>query len=133
MQKDSDMNMKIAQIAEDILNGETIGRGEIEFLFSLGDENFDDLLYWANRIREKFFGKKNKEVINQNYFQLFIPQILRKKCENEMKKLVDELQDGKIKMKVITSADKTEVVQWTMNVLLNNQKMAAGIILSIKK
>ena len=54
------MNNRVAKLAEEILNGKIIDRSEIEFLFSLGDENFDDLLYWANRIREKFFGKKIK-------------------------------------------------------------------------
>ncbi|MDD5011467.1 MAG: biotin synthase BioB [Phycisphaerae bacterium] len=54
------MNKKTAQIAEEILNGKIIDRAEIEYLFSLGGENLDDLLYWANRIREKFFGKKIK-------------------------------------------------------------------------
>ena len=54
------MSRKIAQIAEEILNGKIIDRSEIDYLFSFGDENFDDLLYWANQIREKFFGKKVK-------------------------------------------------------------------------
>ncbi|PKL50892.1 MAG: biotin synthase BioB [Planctomycetes bacterium HGW-Planctomycetes-1] len=54
------MNDKVAQIAQEILDGKIIDRAEIKYLFSLGDEDFDDLLYWANRIREKFFGKKVK-------------------------------------------------------------------------
>jgi biotin synthase len=54
------VNDKVAQIAEEILNGKIIDRSEIDYLFSLGDENFDDLMYWANQIREKFFGKKVK-------------------------------------------------------------------------
>ncbi len=54
------MNDKVAQIAKEILAGKIIDRAEIEYIFSLGDEDFDDLLYWANRIREKFFGKKVK-------------------------------------------------------------------------
>jgi biotin synthase len=54
------LNKKVAQIAEEILNGKIIDRAEIECLFSLGAEDFDDLLYWANRIRQKFFGNKIK-------------------------------------------------------------------------
>ncbi len=54
------MSDKVAQIAQEILDGKIIDRAEIEYLFSLGDGDFDDLLYWANRIREKFFGKKVK-------------------------------------------------------------------------
>jgi biotin synthase len=54
------MNEKIAKIAEEIINGKLIERDEIEFLFSLEDSFLEDLMYWANRIREKFFGKKIK-------------------------------------------------------------------------
>ncbi len=54
------MNRRISKITEKILNGHLPDRQEIEYLFSLGDENFDDLLYCANQIREKFFGKKIK-------------------------------------------------------------------------
>ena len=54
------MKEKVAKIAQGILNGKIIDRTKIEYLFSLGDESFDDLLYRANRIREKFFGKKIK-------------------------------------------------------------------------
>jgi biotin synthase len=54
------VNKKTAQIAGEILNGKIIDIAEIEYLFSLGDEDLEDLLYWANQIREKFFGKKIK-------------------------------------------------------------------------
>jgi len=54
------VNEKLTQIAKEILNGKIIDRAEIEYLFSLRDEDFDDLLYWANRIRQKFFGNKIK-------------------------------------------------------------------------
>ncbi len=53
------MNKKIADIAEKVLDGNLIDRDDIEFLFSL-DNDFSDLLYRANRIREKFFGNKIK-------------------------------------------------------------------------
>ncbi|HBG27044.1 MAG TPA: biotin synthase BioB [Phycisphaerales bacterium] len=54
------MNEKIASIANEILNGKLIERSDIEFLFSLDDSALEDLMYWANQIREKFFGKKVK-------------------------------------------------------------------------
>ena len=53
------MNEKLAQIAKDVLAGKIIDRDEIEYLFSL-DDNLPDLLYWANEIRQKFFGNKIK-------------------------------------------------------------------------
>ncbi|OHB50248.1 MAG: biotin synthase BioB [Planctomycetes bacterium GWF2_41_51] len=54
------VNEKIASIANEILNGKLIERSDIEFLFSLDDSALEDLMYWANQIREKFFGKKVK-------------------------------------------------------------------------
>ncbi len=54
------MNEKITKLAQQITDGGFIGRDDIEFLFSLGDDSLEDLMYWANRIREKFFGKKIK-------------------------------------------------------------------------
>jgi biotin synthase-like enzyme len=54
------MNEKITKLAQQITDGGFIGRDDIEFLFSLGDDSLEDLMYWANRIREKFFGKKKK-------------------------------------------------------------------------
>jgi biotin synthase-like enzyme len=53
------VNEKLAQIAKDILAGKIIDRSEIEYLFSL-DKGLPDLLYWANEIRAKFFGRKIK-------------------------------------------------------------------------
>lgn len=54
------MNEKIFNLAQHILNGKLIDRSDSEFLFSLGDNFLEDLMYWANRIREKFFGRKIK-------------------------------------------------------------------------
>jgi len=59
LQKGLIVNKKIADIAEKVLDGNLIDRDDIEFLFSL-DNDFSDLLYRANRIREKFFGNKIK-------------------------------------------------------------------------
>ena len=53
------MNERITQIAEKILNGSFADRAEIEYLFS-SDDSLWDLLYWANQIRQKFFGNKIK-------------------------------------------------------------------------
>ena len=53
------MNEKLAQTAKDVLEGKIIDRDEIKYFFSL-DDDLADLLYWANEIREKFFGRKVK-------------------------------------------------------------------------
>ncbi|MCE5341302.1 MAG: biotin synthase BioB [Planctomycetaceae bacterium] len=54
------MNETITKLAQQIINGKLIERDDVEFLFSLSDGSLEDLMYWANRIREKFFGKKIK-------------------------------------------------------------------------
>ncbi len=51
------MNEKITEIAQEVISGKLIERDEIEFLFSLDDSCLEDLMYWANRIRERFFGR----------------------------------------------------------------------------
>jgi two-component system CheB/CheR fusion protein len=86
-----------------------------------------------NHEAEKFLGKKRVDAINQNYLQMFIPETVRKKAEKNMKKLLNEERDGKFKIQVIAAAGEIPVVEWSVNVLLNNLKMAAGMILSLKK
>jgi len=54
------MNEKIKTIADCCLAGDNIGREQIDILLAEGKRDFFDLLYWANKIREKFFGNKIK-------------------------------------------------------------------------
>jgi len=54
------MNEKIETIAECCLSGDEIGAKQIDTLLAEGKTHFFDLLYWANKIREKFFGNKVK-------------------------------------------------------------------------
>jgi two-component system CheB/CheR fusion protein len=82
---------------------------------------------------EKFFGKKREHALNQNYIQMFIPEPVRKKTEKDMNRLLNKMLDSKFKMQVIAAGDYMPVVEWSVNVLLNNQKMAAGMILINKK
>jgi hypothetical protein len=81
---------------------------------------------------EKFFGKKNEVAINQNYIRLFIPKPVREKTEKEMNKRLGEALDGKLKMQVIVADATMPVIEWSVNILLNNQKIPTGMIL-IKK
>jgi len=52
------MNEKIGAIADRCLSGGEIDRRQIDILLSGAKEAFCDLLYWANVIREKFFGNR---------------------------------------------------------------------------
>jgi len=54
------MNETIASLAGRVLDGELLGRAQIDTLQRESESNCDDLLYWANKIRQKFFGNKIK-------------------------------------------------------------------------
>jgi two-component system CheB/CheR fusion protein len=86
-----------------------------------------------NSTAEKFFGMKREDVLNRNFIQLFIPETERKSTENNFNKLQSKLLNGKSKMQVIAAGGTITVVKCSVNVLLNNLKMAAGMILSLKK
>jgi two-component system CheB/CheR fusion protein len=87
----------------------------------------------VNPAAEKYFGKKQEEIINKNYIHMFIPESLRKKTEDKMSKILGESQDTRFKMQVITAEDKLIEADWSVVVLLNNFNLPSGMILSIKK
>jgi two-component system CheB/CheR fusion protein len=86
-----------------------------------------------NPAAEDYFGKNHNDVENKSFIQMLIPEPARKKTEKEFIKLLNESTTGKIEMQVITSGGKITVVDWKVNVLLNNMKIAVGMILITKK
>ena len=87
----------------------------------------------VNPAAEKYFGKKQEEIINKNYIHMFIPESLRKKTEDKMYKILGESQDTRFKMQVITTEGKLIEADWSVIVLLDNFNLPSGMILSIKK
>jgi two-component system CheB/CheR fusion protein len=85
-----------------------------------------------NSAAEKFFGKKQEDVLKQNYLQLFIPEPNQKNIENELNKLLMAGEEATYTMQVITSKANMQNVEWTVNVLLNSMKTPTGIILIAK-
>ncbi|MDP4208185.1 MAG: CheR family methyltransferase [Bacteroidota bacterium] len=81
---------------------------------------------------EKFFGKEHKDVVNQNYIKLFIPEPVQKKTEKEMDKLLNEATDGKLKMQVLTAEGNAPVIEWSVHLLQNNLKIPTGMIIITK-
>jgi two-component system CheB/CheR fusion protein len=81
---------------------------------------------------EKFFGKKRQDVINQNYFLLFIPEQDQKKMEKELSKPLNELHDYMMKMQVIAAGGIMPVVEWTVHVMQTIDKLPAGVIMITK-
>ena len=54
------MNSMISDIADVALEGGELDKAQAEELIAEGRKDFDDLLYWANKIRQRFFGNKVK-------------------------------------------------------------------------
>jgi len=79
-----------------------------------------------------FFEKKHKEAIQQNFIQMFVPEPVRKKTEKELNKLLKEELDAKYKMQVITAGENLLVAEWSVNVLLDDRKKPAGMIMITK-
>ena len=87
----------------------------------------------VNPAAEKYFGKKQKDLLNRNYLHMFIPESLRKMTENEMNKILSDSKDTSFKMQLITARGKIADADLSVMILLNNLKVPAGMILSIKK
>ena len=64
---------------------------------------------------------------------MFITEPVRKKTEKDMNKLQNKMVDSKLKMQVIADGGYMPVVEWSVYILLDNQKMAAGMIIINKK
>jgi two-component system CheB/CheR fusion protein len=78
---------------------------------------------------EKFFGKNKEEVLNQNYFHLFIPEPIQKKSEKELNKILTDGKETTCKMQVIAADDKMSDVEWSVNILFNSQNAPTGMVL----
>lgn len=85
-----------------------------------------------NPAAEKFFGKKQKDVLNQSFFKLFVPESGRKKSEKNITGFLKESRDGKCKLHVSRHDGEMSVIEWNINILFNNLKMPAGVIIFTK-
>jgi len=54
------MNETLSLLAGRVLDGQRLDRAEIDTLLKESERDCDDLLYWANKIRQRFFGNKIK-------------------------------------------------------------------------
>jgi two-component system CheB/CheR fusion protein len=85
-----------------------------------------------NPSAEKFFGKRHKDVMNQNYFELFVPAKEQKPAETEMESLLKQGKNARLKMQVLVAGGTSLDIEWYANVLFNNLKSPAGIMLFAK-
>ncbi|MCC5931317.1 MAG: PAS domain-containing protein [Cyclobacteriaceae bacterium] len=82
---------------------------------------------------EKVFGVKSENVINDNYLQLFTAEPNMKQSEQQLNKMLKNLQNGKLNTEVIGAHEKVLNVEWTVKVLVNNLNIATGLILTADK
>lgn len=82
-----------------------------------------------NPMAETFFGKNREDVTGQNFMELFIPEPIRKKTEQQMTKLLTKPGNYEFKMKVIAAGAKELVTEWSVNVLFNHLEQPSEIII----
>jgi two-component system CheB/CheR fusion protein len=82
-----------------------------------------------NPAAEKFFGKKHKEITDQNFIQLFVSDIEQKKVENDFNKLIKEGINAIYQMDVKASKGNKVTVEWNINVHFNSLNIATEMII----
>jgi len=82
-----------------------------------------------NPVAERFFGKKRKDVINQDFIQVFVPENIQKKTEKEMNLLLEDKTYGEIKMQHITNEGTILQMEWKISVLINHLKKPTALFL----
>ncbi|MEA4840852.1 MAG: chemotaxis protein CheB [Bacteroidales bacterium] len=85
-----------------------------------------------NPVAELFFKRKYKEVINQNFIEMFIPVQAQKETEKNLNKLLKDELNTSQKMQILTAKGLVSVVEWSVNILFNSQKIPAGMIFITK-
>ncbi len=70
-----------------------------------------------------------KRLLIKDYITMFIPEKYIKKLRKDFKNLLSNMTDSKIKMQMIAAGGRQMLVEWSVNVLLNHLKMAAGLLL----
>jgi two-component system CheB/CheR fusion protein len=85
-----------------------------------------------NSKAEIFLKKNRKDLLNQSFFQLFTPELLRKKVEREMKKQLKVKQEFTYKSPLMVTEKGSVEVEWTVKELLNNLNQTNGLIIITK-
>lgn len=82
-----------------------------------------------NTAAETYFGVKRENALNQNFFQMFIAEPMQKKTEQVLQKLLNNLQDGRFKTKVLSAKGNIQNVVWSAKILFNSSSIVTGMIL----
>ena len=85
-----------------------------------------------NPAAEKFFGKKFKETVDQNFIQLFVPNLVQQKTEKEILNLMKEGSVANYKMQLYLSGGEKATIDWSINFHSNSLKIVIEIIIIAK-
>jgi two-component system, chemotaxis family, CheB/CheR fusion protein len=85
-----------------------------------------------NSEAEKYFGTRRSDTINQEFIQLFIPEPVQRKSERLLNKMLKDREDGKFKVQTMKAGKNTQIVEWSVKVILNKDKTSTGLILTTK-
>ncbi len=85
-----------------------------------------------NSAAEIFFDKKREDATGRNYLELFIPERLRQKTEQQMNMLLKKTGNKNIKLKVIAAGANESDVDWTLKVYVNYQQIPSEILIIAK-
>lgn len=85
-----------------------------------------------NAEAERFLGQKRKDVLNRDFFQLFVPESNQNKAEKELNKLLKEGENTNYAMSVQAANGQRINVEWSVNILINSLDIPTGIIIIAK-
>ena len=77
---------------------------------------------------EKVFERQRVEVIDRNYYDLFIPEVLREKVESDMEQILSVGLPNQFKNLVKSASGKQLEIEWTAHKLFDEKGILSGII-----
>jgi two-component system CheB/CheR fusion protein len=85
-----------------------------------------------NQEAEIFFGKKRKDVLNQDFIRLLVPEKEQKLVLIELNKLLDNPQDVRFSMEVNVRESETQMIDLSVYVQTDYQNKAISMTLYTK-
>ena len=85
-----------------------------------------------NKPAEELFGMSYDKVINQDYFELFVPEPLRDKSKQELNQVLVKADKLKMKMTVVGAGGIELGIELMVNVVLNSQKLPSEVVITTK-
>ncbi len=126
----TDLKLMEAKLHENELMHQLIMNSSSDLIIKLSSDL--DILEF-NPETEKFFGKKRRDAIGQNYINMFVPEKQQKKVTKDLTKLLKEKADTKYKLEMIASDGKIYEVEWSINLMNSSLTNVNEMIMIAKK